>query len=524
MVWLALITLLSACMTEQAQASLILVEEWVARHNSPSWGGTIVLDGSGTVYVAGTVNNASTSDDYLTVAYDSAGHLLWEAHYDGVASAEDHAIGMASGPSGNVYVTGRSKSTPSWIGYDYTTVAYDSSGNQQWVARYDGPGNGEDQSYGIVVDPSSGNVYITGYSNGGNRYRERTTIAYDPSGNQLWTASYYSPPGDALAYHIAMDASGNVYTAGIPNLIKYDSSGNLLWVANSSLAYGTSGMGLDEFGNSYMTHGNWNRASGTGDFVTAAFDSSGSLLWEVTYDGPAGGHETQPRMDVDSSGNIYVAGSSDGEDSDDDYATIAYDPLGNELWTARYNGPGNGEDGVGAVAVDSSGNVYVTGGSDGGSTSTDCTTVAYDSSGNELSVARYNGPWNGRDWGTAIASRTANEVYVTAVSDGNLVIIKYSLAFDTDDDGVPDDEDACPDSDLSPTVVIDGCDSGVANHLFDDGCTISDLIAIYAAEANNHGQFASSVSQFANDLVQAGLISGADKGQIQNCAAQADIP
>ena len=271
MVWLALITLLSACMTEQAQASLILVEEWVARHNSPSWGGTIVLDGSGTVYVAGTVNNASTSDDYLTVAYDSAGHLLWEAHYDGVASAEDHAIGMASGPSGNVYVTGRSKSTPSWIGYDYTTVAYDSSGNQQWVARY-------------------------------------------------------------------------------------------------------------------------------------------------------------------------------------------------------------------------------------------------------------NGPWNGRDWGTAIASRTANEVYVTAVSDGNLVIIKYSLAFDTDDDGVPDDEDACPDSDLSPTVVIDGCDSGVANHLFDDGCTISDLIAIYAAEANNHGQFASSVSQFANDLVQAGLISGADKGQIQNCAAQADIP
>ena len=48
---------------------------------------------------------------------------------------------------------------------------------------------------------------------------------------------------------------------------------------------------------------------------------------------------------------------------------------------------------------------------------------------------------------------------------------------DSDGDGIPDDEDNCPNSDLSDTVVIDGCDSGVANTLLSDGCTIADLIA-----------------------------------------------
>ena len=54
---------------------------------------------------------------------------------------------------------------------------------------------------------------------------------------------------------------------------------------------------------------------------------------------------------------------------------------------------------------------------------------------------------------------------------------------DTDGDGIPDDEDDCPFSDLSETVVIDGCDSGVQNVLFDDGCTISDLISQCAEDA-----------------------------------------
>ena len=48
---------------------------------------------------------------------------------------------------------------------------------------------------------------------------------------------------------------------------------------------------------------------------------------------------------------------------------------------------------------------------------------------------------------------------------------------DDDGDGVSNNEDLCPASDLSPTVVILGCDTGVDNVVSSYGCTISELIA-----------------------------------------------
>ncbi|MCP5524142.1 MAG: hypothetical protein H7A46_21600 [Verrucomicrobiales bacterium] len=80
--------------------------------------------------------------------------------------------------------------------------------------------------------------------------------------------------------------------------------------------------------------------------------------------------------------------------------------------------------------------------------------------------------------------------------------------------------------DVDATVMIDGCDTGVANVVLDEDtlCTISDLIAECAAGATNHGDFVSCVAHLTNALKKAGLISGADKGAIQSCAAQAAIP
>jgi hypothetical protein len=73
------------------------------------------------------------------------------------------------------------------------------------------------------------------------------------------------------------------------------------------------------------------------------------------------------------------------------------------------------------------------------------------------------------------------------------------------------------------TVVIDGCDSGVTNDLLDD-TTISDLVAECADEADDHGGFVNCVAHLTNDLNQDGIITGQEKGAIQSCAAQADIP
>ncbi len=93
--------------------------------------------------------------------------------------------------------------------------------------------------------------------------------------------------------------------------------------------------------------------------------------WVARYDGPDQAEDCAKAIAVDANGNVYVTGSSgyysiyygkaDGTDGRDDYATVKYDTNGKQLWAARYNGRLNGWDEPSAIAVDGSGNVYVTG-------------------------------------------------------------------------------------------------------------------------------------------------------------------
>ncbi len=119
-------------------------------------------------------------------------------------------------------------------------------------------------------------------------------------------------------------------------------------------------------------------------------------------------------------------------------------------------------------------------------------------------------------------------VFARSTSDadiGNSALVGLPIGVaDGDGDGIPDDTDVCPSSNLTPTVVIGGCDSGVANQLQSSGCSFSDRIGEIAAGANNHGQFVSRVAQFTNQLRADGIITGSEKGAIQSCAARAAIP
>jgi len=95
---------------------------------------------------------------------------------------------------------------------------------------------------------------------------------------------------------------------------------------------------------------------------------------------------------------------------------------------------------------------------------------------------------------------------------------------DSDGDGVPDDEDSCPSSNLTPTVIIDGCNTGVTNIVFANGCSIFDKISAIAATSRNHGQFVSGVAHLTSEFVRTNQISGTEKGRIDSCAARARIP
>jgi hypothetical protein len=136
------------------------------------------------------------------------------------------------------------------------------------------------------------------------------------------------------------------------------------------------------------------------------------------------------KVAVDASGNVYVTGYSYNSAGNKDYVTIKYGPNGNWLWGRRYNSPYDGDDEAKALAVDADGNVYVTGYSKNSDGDYDYVTIKYGPSGNWLWGRRYNSPYNRNDYVYALAVDAAGNVYVTGLSyqsyvNDDYVTIKY---------------------------------------------------------------------------------------------------
>jgi len=405
-------------------------EKWVARYNGPEnrddWAQAIAVDSSGNVYITGSTGSLKTGRDYLTIKYDSNGQLLWAKRYDGPFNDTDDAGAIAVDSSGNVYVTGCSYGlSGSMYREDFATIKYSPNGKQLWVKRYNGPGNGFDRAVAIAVD-GSGNVYVAGQTWISKAVYAFAIIKYSPNGNRLWIKTYKGPNNSsAWAMASAVDGSGNVYITGDCGLsgfsdyatIKYSPNGKQLWVKTyngpSNSGDGAWAIAVDRSGNVYVTGESEN------DYATIKYNTNGKQLWVSRYNGQGNRWDNANAIAVDSSGNVYVTGNSRSPSSlIGNYATIKYGPNGNQLWVKRYNGTGNGDDSTTAIAVDRSGNVYVTGESKGSDIHGDYATIQYDTNGNQLWVKRYNGPRNMRDWPRGIAIDSSANVYVTGWSDG----------------------------------------------------------------------------------------------------------
>jgi hypothetical protein len=407
-----------------------VTEEWIAIHNGPmnslDDAHDIAIGPSGTIYVTGTSFGIGTYRDCDTVAYDQDGNELWSARYDGPGIWDDIMFAIAVDSSENIFVTGTSHSNTS--SNDYITIAYDSKGNELWLARYDGPYYSGDTAWAIATD-SSGYVYVTGESKGIDAGGDYATVKYDSSGNEIWVARWSGSGGGVCegAKDIAVDSSGNVYVTGIGHYggsewdyatIKYDSMGNELWVARYSgddhSVEGGCAITLDPSGKVYVT----------GEFGTVAYNQFGNKLWIKT------GHHGND-ITIDSSNNVYVTGYTIGGELNGGIITIKYDSMGNELWSAGYKGPGNDVREAHDIALDQFGNVYVTGCCVGELKFYDFITMAYDSDGNELWTAMYNGPGDHHDYARKLAIDSSGNAYVTGSSCqtpylSSFTTIKYS--------------------------------------------------------------------------------------------------
>lgn len=420
--------------------------KWTKKYNGPGNGediaNAVAVDENGRVYITGRSLGDGTGDDYATVKYGKDGDTRWVTRFNGSGSGEDRATAIANDDDGNVYVTGYSQNNGS--GLDYTTIKYNKNGTQQWIKTYNGPGNGADLANAIAVD-EDGNVYVTGESEGSGTYLDYATIKYDKNGNQKWVKRYDGPGNTTdRAYAIAVDEDGKVYVTGLSYgttsmtdyaTIKYNKDGDTKWVRRyngpGNGFDGANSLAVDAHGNVIVT--GYSRGSGTeDDYATIKYDNDGDVKWVARYNGPADRSDGASSLVVDPSGNVYVTGQSFEIENGSAYATVKYNTTGVQQWVQRYH-PGIGSDNAYALAVDATGNVFVTGAStldDRYDEGYDYATIKYNAAGDELWVQKYNGPDNLQDKAYALALDASGNVYVTGFSNGigtsDYATIKYN--------------------------------------------------------------------------------------------------
>ncbi len=424
-----------------------ITTEWTSTYNSVSNGNDEVLsmtvDNSGNVFVTGFSVTTGGDKDIITVKYNSAGTEQWATKFNNAdVNGDDEGTSIDVDAFGNSYVTGYSTGNGTFK--DYVTIKYSSAGNILWTARYNGSGNDDDISSAIKVTPA-GNVYITGSSVGNGSSEDYVTIKYNTSGAQQWVSVYNNDVVNDIdiANSITIDNSENVYVSGFSYgnsknedyaTVKYNSSGAEQWVSRFNGASDSfdisEGIAVDNSGNVYVTGYSYDSLSSE-DYLTIKYNSSGTEQWISRFNGTGNSFDITSGIAVDNSGNVFVTGYSYDNSTFEDYATVKYNSDGVQQWVSEYNGEGSDFDIAVALKLDGSGNVYVTGYSFGNGTAEDYATVKYNSDGILQWTEIYNGSQDGSDVAMALFVDLSGNVYTSGYSYNSatafdFVTIKYS--------------------------------------------------------------------------------------------------
>ncbi len=363
--------------------------------------------------------------------------LIYSTYLGG--NSDDVGLGIAVDSAGNAYVAGSTVSTnfptknplqPAFAGgnscgCDAFVSKLNASGSALVYSTYLG-GSGDDRSFGIAVD-SAANAYVTGYTfstdfptvnplQPANRGLYNAFVAeINRTGSALVYSTYLGGSGQETGFGIAVDSAGDAYVTG----------------ETASTDFPTKNPLQPSYG------------GGSFDAFVAKLNPAGSALGYSTYLGGTG-QDGGNGIAVDSGGNAYVTGVTASTDfpvtpgalqtvcnsgcsPHGDAFVAKLNPAGSALAYSTYLG-GNGPDYGYGIAVDTAGNVYVT----GGTSSTDFPTMSplqpafgggedgfvakIDPAGSALVYSTYLGG-SGADSGNGIAVDSAGNAYITGFTD-----------------------------------------------------------------------------------------------------------
>jgi len=244
------------------------------------------------------------------------------------------------------------------------TILYGSISAQDWhalwVKTYDGGSNTGDTAFAVAFDTVP-NIFITGVSSVPSTSEDWATVKYSPDGRVLWEKRLEGANIDT-AYDVTADIVANSYVVGcVYNGSDYDA------VINKYMSDGTydtdviGSISNEVFYCVEVDDAGYVYAAGRkgGDFLLVKYDTLLNLEWQKTFDGTGGGVDIVHDLAVDNSSNVYVTGRSYGGVSGLDFLTIKYLSNSDTAWTRR---EGSLSDDIpNAIAIDPSGDVYVTG-------------------------------------------------------------------------------------------------------------------------------------------------------------------
>jgi len=394
------------------------------------------------------------SFDYMTIKLDRGDKSVkWKARYDSGDSGTDMAAGVILDNNGDAIVTGTAYlSGGSDKSDDLYTIKYASSGHSDpntnppfvWGGQY-GTQAGIDQATAIqAVRDASNSIVVIGHGINALSNEDMFILKYRSDGTSPWPPIVLDGENDGNDYPsaVAVDAAGDIFITGSMENVagnfdiytaKYSgTSGTLIWSqlyagAGSGDDHGLS-LAVDPDGDAYMT-GSAVNAAGNEEWVTIKYAGAAGApqreIWQSVHNGPAApvnGNDRGISVAVDPvDGDIVASGTSYVTATDSDFHLIRYRAAdGSVVWERNFDRHDSYEY-VTAMAVDSSGYIYVTGNSRSGPDtdpafdgSSDVLSLIYDFEGTFLGATVHNGGL--QDEARAIAVNYRGESFIAGVS------------------------------------------------------------------------------------------------------------
>jgi hypothetical protein len=285
--------------------------------------------------------------------------------------------------------------------------------------------NGRVVNSAVAVD-STGDIVVTGSTAGFGRGQAMALLMKYASSGKLKCLKTFGPETtvlDTFGYGIAFDSSNNIYWTGSTQsfdgqrfhvfLIKFDSSCNLVYrMAWGGLGNDVGrGVTVDASDNVYVTGSTESYGAGQSEVFLLKYDAAGEFQFSQIWGGTQNSYGNA--VAVDGSGNVYVTGVTNGNGTTTQAVfLLKYDFLGYPLYQKIWGGSLNAY--ASGLAIDGASNVYVTGYTYSGGVTQGVASVLllkYDPSGNLLFQTTWGGKQN--DYGSGVTVDGVGNVYIT---------------------------------------------------------------------------------------------------------------